>query len=72
MFCDFFLISDTKGALQAFRTYQFYATLWGDKFRINKRAVIYKHFIKLLSKIYQEGTYVPPSATPSAISPNAK
>ncbi|CAB4390189.1 unnamed protein product [Rhizophagus irregularis] len=56
-------LGDTKGALQSFRTYQSYATLWGDKFRINKRAVIYKYFIKLLSKIYQEGTYDPPSVT---------
>ncbi|CAG8486912.1 7648_t:CDS:10 [Funneliformis mosseae] len=56
-------LGDTSGALQAFRTYQLYTTLWGDKFKINKRAIIYKYFIKLLSRIYQEGTYVPPSAT---------
>ncbi|CAI2165960.1 1376_t:CDS:10 [Funneliformis geosporum] len=56
-------LGDTSGALQAFRTYQLYTTLWGDKFRIKKRAIVYKYFIKLLSRIYQEGTYVPPSAT---------
>ncbi|RIA88112.1 hypothetical protein C1645_775755 [Glomus cerebriforme] len=56
-------LGDKKEALQAFRTYQSYAALWGDKFRINKRAVIYKYFIKLLVEIYQEGIYDPPSAT---------
>ncbi|CAG8451093.1 6862_t:CDS:10 [Ambispora leptoticha] len=54
-------IGDASGALHAFRTYQRYAVFW-EKFRLNKRAVIYRNFIKLLSKTYQEGTYVPPSA----------
>ncbi|KAG9298511.1 hypothetical protein G9A89_016508 [Geosiphon pyriformis] len=53
-------VGDTNGALEAFRTYQLYAAIW-DKFQLNKKAIIYRNFIKFLSKTYQEGTYVPPS-----------
>ncbi|CAG8530734.1 8928_t:CDS:2 [Dentiscutata erythropus] len=55
-------LGDVRGALQAFRTYQHYSTSsWGEKFRLNKRAVIFMNFIKFLSKTYQEKTYIPPS-----------
>ncbi|CAG8433123.1 7787_t:CDS:10 [Ambispora gerdemannii] len=63
-------LMDTSGALHAFRTYQEYSGFW-DKFRLNKRAVIYRNFIELLSKTYQEGTYVPPSA-PEILSSNGQ
>ncbi|CAG8488262.1 6514_t:CDS:2, partial [Cetraspora pellucida] len=56
-------LGDVNGALQAFRTYQQYSTSWGEKFRPNKRAVIFMNFIKFLSKTYQEKAYVPPSAS---------
>ncbi|CAG8518364.1 1508_t:CDS:10 [Paraglomus brasilianum] len=51
---------NVSAALRSFRTYQVYAATWST-FRINKRAVIFRHFIKFLSNIYNANEYVPPS-----------
>ncbi|CAJ0644372.1 10956_t:CDS:10 [Entrophospora sp. SA101] len=65
-------LSDVSSALQAFRTYQHYAATWGDKFQLHKRANIFRHFNKFLSKTYQEGTYVPPRNISPSISTNVQ
>ncbi|CAG8550778.1 5734_t:CDS:10, partial [Acaulospora morrowiae] len=56
-------LGNASDALQSFRTYQTYVALWGEKFCLHKRVIIFKNFIKILSKSYQEGTYVPPSSS---------
>jgi hypothetical protein len=44
------------------RTYlQYCCTEWPTNWRIHKRWVIFRHYIRYLTRAYQKGVYVPAS-----------
>lgn len=68
----FFLRGPVKQTLKLMRTYLHYCcTMWPSNWRIYKRWVVFRHYIRYLTRAYQKGVYVPATPQDEYIAPTS-